>query len=62
MASASSESSIQMNCDQNMQNNYEPIFEVEEDEDCGRFLVAEQKIGQGQVILFEKPTGNTNDW
>jgi hypothetical protein len=69
MASALDENSVQMSCDSNecetvpniteqhLQNGYEPLFEVEEDEDCGRFLVAKQKINQGQVILFEKPTG-----
>lgn len=68
MASALDENSVQMSCDSNecetvpniteqhLQNGYEPLFEVEEDEDCGRFLVAKQKINQGQVILFEKPT------
>ena len=69
MASALDETSVQMSCDssecetvpnnreQCLQTTYEPLFEVEEDEDCGRFLIAKQKINQGQVILFEKPTG-----
>ena len=38
--------------------DYEPLFDVEEDEDCGRYLVASENVAQGQVILFEKPTGN----
>ena len=58
MANAFGESTTQMNGVQNIQEDYVPVFEVEEDEDCGRFLVAEQTIDQGQVILFEKPTGN----
>ena len=71
MASALDETSIQMSCDSNecetvpnnreecLGNDHEPLFEVEEDEDCGRFLVAKQKINQGQIILFEKPTGKS---
>ena len=69
MASALGECSNQMNCDssecetvsnnmeEDVQKSYEPLFEVEEDEDCGRYLVAKQKINQGDVVLFEKPTG-----
>ena len=69
MASALSDHSIDMNSDSiedvsatmndenSLQNDYEPLFEVEEDEDCGRYLIADQKISQGQIILFEKPTG-----
>ena len=69
MASALSDHSVDMNSDSiedvsatmndenSLQNDYEPLFEVEEDEDCGRYLIADQKINQGQIILFEKPTG-----
>ena len=49
--------SATMNDENSFQNDYEPLFEVEEDEDCGRYLIADQKISQGQIILFEKPTG-----
>ena len=70
MASALSDHSVDMNSDSiedvsatmndenSLQNDYEPLFEVEEDEDCGRYLIADQKINQGQIILFEKPTGS----
>ena len=34
-------------------------YEVEEDEACGRFLVASKSLEQGDLILSEKPTGNT---
>lgn len=69
MASALGDSSVQMNCDssdcdliannggQDSQQDDEPLFEVEEDEDCGRFLVANRNISQGKIILIEKPTG-----
>ena len=33
-------------------------FKVEEDEACGRFLVASRDLSQGEHILTEKPTGN----
>ena len=55
MASAYSDSSSMMNCDS---NECEPTFEIEEDEDCGRYLVAQRNLEQGEVILMEKPTGN----
>ena len=38
--------------------DYEPLFDVEEDDDFGRYLVASENISQGQLILLEKPTGN----
>ena len=68
MASALSDHSVDMNSDSiedvsatmndenSLQNDYEPLFEVEEDEDCGRYLIADQKINQRQIILFEIPT------
>ena len=55
MASAYSDSSSMMNCDS---NEGEPTFEIEEDEDCGRYLVAQRNLEQGEVILREPPTGN----
>ena len=69
MASALSDHSVDMNSDSiedvsatmndenSLQNDYEPLFEIQEDEDCGRYLIADRKINQGQIILFEKPTG-----
>ena len=33
-------------------------FEVNEDDDCGRFLVAKRDLPQGDLILSEKPTGS----
>ena len=74
MASAMDESSVRTSCNSNepeaaarymepnLQPDHEPLFEVEEDEDCGRFLIAKQKIIQGEVILFEKPTGINNNY
>ena len=73
MASALGESSVQMNCDssdcglitsnggEDSLQDDEPSFEVEEDEDCGRFLVANRNISQGKIILVEKPTGITSN-
>ena len=55
MASASGDSSSMMNCDS---NESEPTFEIEEDEDCGRYLVAQRNLEQGEIILREEPTGN----
>ena len=69
MAGALGDSSAQMNCDSNecdliasknveiSQQCNEILFEIEEDEDCGRFLVAKQNISQGELILIEQPTG-----
>ena len=31
-------------------------FQVEVDEDCGRYLVAKKDLSQGDLILSEKPT------
>ena len=35
----------------------EKPYEVEEDESCGRFLVAARDLQMGEEILTEKPTG-----
>ena len=42
-------------CDQ----NDELPYEVEEDEDCGRYLVAQRNLQQGEIILVETATGRT---
>ena len=57
MNCSSNECEFKQSVNNNIEADYEPLFDVEEDEDCGRYLVASQNIEQGQVILFEKPTG-----
>ena len=59
MNCCSYEGDLKSSANDNIGEDYEPLYEVEEDEDCGRYLVASQNIDQGQVILFEKPTGNS---
>ena len=59
MNCCSYEGDFKSSANDNIGEDYEPLYEVEEDEDCGRYLVASQNIDQGQVILFEKPTGNS---
>ena len=57
MNCSSNECEFKQSVNNNIEADYEPLFDVEEDDDCGRYLVASQNIEQGQVILFEKPTG-----
>lgn len=33
------------------------LFEIEEDEACGRFLIAARDLDEGELILSETPTG-----